>query len=211
MKKILIITYLLIFSLSVFSQENEKYDLLRHRLNRIDEYHVGVGVESALNTNLIYGIKTYVGYGNFRHILDADFGIGLRFWNLPVTTEDKYQMIQFPICISLCINPIRWTNGCLYIGEETSFQLGLWNIATDSENKEYNDKKALANYFSLRGKLGVILGSINIGLFYEQDLSSFCNQKYIYESGKYSFDKLHNSIYEHNRIGFSVSYNFKLK
>lgn len=211
-KKIIITVYLLFTTFALNAQESNQYDVLKHRLNQINKYHIGVGLECAANTNIVYGIKTFIGYGNYRHFFNADIGVGFRSWNYPINDKDRYEMLQIPVSVSLNFNPIRWSTGCLFVGGETSIQFGIWNYAINKiENVEYNDREALKNYVSIRGKMGLTLRNVNVAFFYEQDLSSFCNQKYIYESGAYDFDRLHNSIYEHNRIGLSLSYYFNLK
>ena len=197
---------------AIYAQSNNHYDVLRHRLNQVNKYHIGLGIECATNTNIVYGFKTFIGYGNYRHLLNADIGVGIRSWNYPINEIDKYKMLQIPVSASFSTNPIRWSKGCLFLGGETSIHFGVWNSATyNIENVEYDGSKALKNYVSIKGKIGLIQRKINVAFFYEQDLSSFCNQKYIYESGMYDFDRLHNSIYEHNRIGLSLSYSFNLK
>lgn len=212
MKKILISAYLFFVTFAIFAQGNNHYDVLRHRLNQINKYHIGLELECAINTNIVCGFKTFIGYGNYRHLLNADIGVGIRFWNYPINVIDRYKMFQIPVSASLDVNPIRWSKGCLFLGGETSINFGVWNSASNNiGNVEYNDRKALKNYVSIKGKIGIIQRKIKIAFFYEQDLSSFCNQKYIYESGLYDFDRLHNSIYEHNRIGMTLSYSFNLK
>lgn len=212
MRKILVFFCLLSAFTSGFAQKSDAQIILKRRMNQIHRFHAGFGIEGAANTNATYGIRTYIGFGSSRHLFNADFGLGLRIWNfVPGRSEDYYRILQIPMFASLIINPIRWSEGCLQVGCEGILHFGVRNFThTVIPDYESHDFNAIRTYASIRSKIGVMLGHLNLGVFYEHDLSPLSDQKYIYESGLYNFDGLRPSLYEHNRIGISFSYSFIL-
>ena len=196
----------------VYAQDVESERIWRQRINRINLFHVGIGADYATNYNTVFGARGYIGIGSSRHLFNADLGFGIRFWNLfSESRKSHYSMVQMPFFVSSTFHPIRWSNGCLYVGGEALALLGIRNLSkTILEDYHAHDSKPLRNYVSVRGKLGLIFHSIDVGLFFEHDFAPICDQKSIYESGLYDFGSLRESIYERNRIGLSISYLFNL-
>lgn len=212
MKKIVLLFTFFLYCAIFHAQNFNARSALQHRLTRIDLYHVSIGIEGATNVNAMYGVRTSVGIGSRRHLMNADLGLGLRGWNYLFHSKDNYlRMFQMPFFISTNINPIRWANGCVYLGGEASMQFALHNsTATLLPNHAGHDISAINNYASVRGKVGVMLGQMKIAVFYERDLDPLCNQKYMYESGLYDFESMRSSLYEHSRLGLSLTYQFNL-
>lgn len=212
MKLLVVILGMLCSHLFVSAQRTDSERIWRQRMNHIHRVHAGVGVEYAANCNTAYGVRGYIGLGSHRHLIDADLGLGLRFWNLFTGSRKSYfSMVQMPLFASSTVHPIRWSDGCLYAGGEALVLFGIRNLSKNVlANENAYDPKPLRNYGSVRGKIGVVHHKINISLFYEHDLAPLCDQKIIYESGRYDFNAIRESIYERNRIGLSISYLFNL-
>lgn len=212
MKRILVLIGLSLSLNICYAQNLNVEKVLKNRMKHIALYHVGIGIEGSSNENVTYGARAMLGVGSYRHWLNADLGVGFLLWNhLPQYKNDHISMAQIPVFVSANVNPIRWASGCCYVGGEIAVHIGLHNsTATLAPDRLGHDADALAHYVSTRGKVGVTLRHVDIAAFYEHDLSPLCNQKHMFESGNYDFDCMRSSLYEHNRIGISLTYNFKL-
>lgn len=181
------------------------------RLNKIQYYHVGVGMDIAGNQNYMIVPKVFVGIGSNRTLYNFDFGLKLKCSNIIRFTDSEYiSNYNMPFFLAGSLNVIRWKKNCLYVGAE-----GAYNIALSSSHSINNKRidtethNISRSYFSLQGRIGFRYRNIDFSVYYENDLSPSLEQKYVYESTEYDYFKLHDSIFERCRIGLSVTYNFR--
>lgn len=213
--KLLNITVLfLLISSSLYAQTAKEIEGIRSkRFNRIDMKHFGVGLETGVYENLYLGPKLFYGMGTFRNLFNIDGGFKYMFCSSMYNKyEESISGQFFSVFCSLNFNPIRWNTGCMYLGGETSY-----NVVAAASHKEISsdvvahDIRIGNNHFVARGKIGARLDLWDINLYCDYNLAPAMNQKYIFESVDYNYDKLYASIHERYRIGISVSYFIPLK
>lgn len=207
-----------IFTLSMFAQlpsfaqlQMDRSKIMDKRLDKIDFYHLGGGIDFAGNENLKFGLKFYVGIGSNRNLYNIDLGLKLISSNLIKISEAEYiSSYYMPFFISGSLNFFRRKRSCIYMGAELSYCIALGSNHHVNDKLMEKDKFSIANnYFSWQGKLGLRHSCWDFSFFFENDLSPALNQRYVYESVEYDYLKLYDSIFERSRIGLSITYNFR--
>lgn len=179
----------------------ERDRILDRRLDKIEFYHFGVGMDAAMNRNYQICPKLFIGIGSNRNLFNADAGLKLSLSNVFGTRNGEcIRHYSMPIFIAGSINAVRWKQKSLYMGAEMDCNVALGSDRTPSIAK---------NHFSCQGKLGFRNKEWDFYVYYEYDLSPAIDQKYVYESPAYDYFKVHDSIFERWRIGISASYNFR--
>lgn len=214
MKLLNIIVLLLLVPSSLFAQTPQEMEGVKSkRFNRIDMRHIGVGLETGVYENLYIGPKLFYGLGTFRNLFNMDGGLKYIYLrSLNNKYEESISVQFFSVFCSLNINPIRWNSGCMYLGGETSY-----NVVAAASHKEISsdvvthDYHIGNNHFVARGKIGARFDFWDINVYCDYNMAPSMNQKYIYESVDYNYDKLYATIHERYRIGVSVSYFIPLK
>ncbi len=187
----------------------EQEALRKKRLNKVEFYHMGVGLETGISHNFVFGPVIYGGIGSFRNLINADIGLKL-LWTNPAGSSSKERIshLHLPIFAHLSLNLLRWQNGSAYIGGEFDYHLYLNATHHLPTGGSISDKDLSHSYASVGPRLGVRFNRWNIQVFYEWDLSPAFEQKYVYESSDYNYDALHDALFNRSRFGLSVSYVF---
>ena len=214
MKLLNITVLLLLVSSSLLAQSFKEMEGIKSkRFNSIDMRHIGVGLETGVYENLYIGSKLFYGLGTFRNLFNMDGGFKYLYMkSLNNKHEESISAQFFSVFYSLSINPIRWDSGCMYLGGETSY-----NVVAAASHKEISsdvvahDIHIGNNHFVARGKIGARFDLWDINLYCDYNLAPAMNQKYIYESVDYNYDKLYATIHERYRIGVAVSYFIPLR
>lgn len=214
MKLLNITVLLLLVSLSLVAQTHKEIEGIKSkRFNRIDMRHIGVGLETGVYDNLYIGPKLFYGLGTFRNKFNIDGGLKYLYCRSMNNKHEESISVQFcSIFCSLNLNSIRWNSGCMYFGVEMTY-----NVVAAASHKEISsdvvahDIRIGNNHFVARGKIGARLDFWDINVYCDYNLAPAMNQKYIFESVDYNYDKLYASIHERYRIGISVSYFIPLK
>lgn len=207
-----IITLFCCLPLTLIAQSKfEREKILNRRLDKIEYYHIGVGMDAAMNKNYQFSPKVFVGIGSSRNLFNVDMGLKLTFSNVFGESDDEYiRHYAMPIFVAGSINAVRWKQKNLYVGAEISY-----NVALGSRHIVFNqlletDIASIAkNHFAWQGKLGFRNKDWDISAYYEYDLSPAIDQKYVYESPAYDYFNVYGSIFERWRIGVSATYNFR--
>ena len=201
---------MLLFSNLALSQTppKEKETIRKKRLNKVEFYHIGLGLEAGINHNFVIGPMVYAGIGSFRNFFNADAGVKL-LWTNPAgsSTKERISHLQLPVFAALSLNLIRWKHGSAYLGAEFDYHLFLnakHNLP--GNGGKISDKELSHNYASTSVRLGVRLNRWDIQSFYEWDLSPSFNQKYVYESQNYNYDVLYNALFSRTRFGLKIAY-----
>lgn len=191
----------------------ERNNMRKQRLSKIELMHIGVGAESAWWNDWQGGFKVYFGVGSSRHIGSVDVGIKYMF-SVPMCpiNQEKVLLQQLPFFLSASIHAYRWEKGCLYIGGEAAYHVEtLATHVVPAQNLRVSDKTLRHHHATVSGKIGVKCQNWDVNVFYTYDLMPQYNQKYVYESAAYVYETLHNSLFERMRLGVSLSYAFPLK
>lgn len=208
-KSVILFLTLLLVSFNLVSQNEYDIDKIKKmRLNKIDFYHISLGINSSLNKNFSFGLNVGAGIGSHRNLINCDLGVGLVKVNpFYDKSNENISLTQMPLYLSSSINFLRWKTNSIYLGTEFAYVMAL-------NSKHYNPVDAFSNKdLSLRKshcaasvKIGAIVDIFNLFFFYEYDLAPSFNQKYIYESPDYDYVYLRDKIFERYRFGISLSY-----
>ena len=197
----------------VAAQMTQEKDALRQKRFKMIEFsHIGTGIETGFNQNFVVGVKGFAGIGSYRNFFSADVGLKL-LWTNPISSsyKERITMWQMPVFIAVSTNLLRWQQYSIYLGGEIDYHLKVGAKHKLSANDALvNDRELGCSHTSASLRLGLRLNKLDIGLFYEYDLSPSFNQKHVYESPTYDYDALHDAIFERIRFGMSISYLFPL-
>lgn len=211
-------TYIYIFILSILiscpsyaQSQKERRRIMDNRLDKIEFYHLGIGLDVSGNENYILSPKIYVGIGSNRNLYNLDLGLKLSCSNIKRSTPKEYiSSYYLPFFLSGNLNFIRWEKKCIYAGAEISYNIALGSRHHVNRIIADTDQRSIAdNHPAWQGKLGFRNKYWDFTIYYENDLSPALNQKFVYESISYDYLQLYNSIFERSRLGISVSYNFR--
>lgn len=196
---------------SVAQSKSERDKVLDRRLDKIEYYHVGVGMDAAMNRNYQLCPKVFMGIGSNRNLFNIDAGLKLSLSNVFGTRDEEYISYYFlPIFVAGSMNAVRWKQNSLYVGAEIAYNIALGSKHQATKQLSNVDATSVAkNHFACQGKLGFRNKDWDFSMYYEYDLSPAIDQKYVYESPAYYYFKVYNSIFERWRIGVSASYNFR--
>lgn len=189
----------------------ERDVLLNKRLNKIEYYHFGVGLDAAMNRNYQLSPKVLVGIGSNRNLFNADMGLKLTFSNVFGKSGPEYiRLYAMPIFVEGSINVARWKQKSIYIGTEIEYSVALGSSHTINHQQTEIDATSIAkSHFACQGKMGFRNKAWDFSVYYEYDLSPSMDQKYVYESPAYNYWRVYDSIFERWRIGISTTYNFR--
>ncbi|MBR3855508.1 MAG: hypothetical protein IKM65_05045 [Bacteroidaceae bacterium] len=204
----LIILYLLTL-IPGYSQSNKEQIILRNeRFSKIDFYRAAIGIDAAVHHNWALSPKIGIGIGSSRNILNANIGLQYKLGNpFYFGNNDRISYSHLAMYASLDINLLRGKERCLFVGGEIAHNWGLSSDYTPSTEVEQEDNYNVSkHFFSAKAKIGLKIKRYELALSYEYDLSPALNQKYIYESKYYNYDKLYDSIFERARIGIGLTY-----
>lgn len=198
-----------LFTITCNGGKREKF--LKHRLERIDFYHLGIGADAAVKNNYEFGPKVFIGIGSTHNLVNADFGLKLMLANPWRNYGSEYcRWFSLPIFVSGSINALRWKRNSIYVGAEIAYKIGMGSGYHTLDSSYDRDTKNIAtNHFSCQGKLGYRSEYWGLALYYEYDLAPALDQKYVYESPSYNYPTIHDSVFERWRVGVSVEYNFR--
>lgn len=197
---------------SAFAQSHkERSKTLNRRLEKVEYYHIGVGMDVAGNENYTFSPKVYVGLGSCRNFYNIDLGFKIASSNLLKSSDAEYISYSFmPFFLSGSVNVVRWKQNCFYVGAELAYNVALGSRHHVNDiNVAADDHSISQNHVSWQGQLGFRHKSWGVAVYYENDLSPALDQKYVYESPDYNYLKVYDSIFERSRIGLSVTYNFR--
>ena len=210
-KRLHILTFLLLIASNQThgqSNEKEKEAVRRSRLDKVEFYHTGVGIEMGAIHNFVFGPLVYAGIGSYRNLINADIGLKL-LWTNPVGSSSKERIshLNLPVFASVSLNLLRWQQGCTYLRGEFDYHLFLAaRHHLPDDGGKYFDKDLSHGYASTSLRLGVRLRNWDIHAFYEWDLAPSFDQKYVYESPYYDYENLRNALFDRSRFGLSASY-----
>lgn len=184
---------------------------LKKRLDKIDYYHVGVGLDIAANCNYQLAPKMYVGIGSERNLFNINLGLKAAIVNPARASRTEYiRYYALPLFAEASANVFRWKGGSAYIGGGVSYVAALGADHHVGNGLTTHESYAIVNdRFSWHGSLGLRIRSWDVSGYYEYDLSPAFDQKYVYESFDYDYYELYNSIFERWRVGVSLVYNFR--
>lgn len=214
MRQIVYYIIILLCCMSITSAAQSKLErdeILDRRLDKIEYYHVGVGMDAAMNKNYQLCPKVFMGIGSNRNLFNADAGLKLSLSNLFGKSSDEYISYYFlPIFVAGSMNAVRWRQKSLYIGAEIVYNIALGsNPASTNQQSDADAASVTKNHFACQGKLGLRNKDWDFSVYYEYDLSPAIDQKYVYESPAYDYFKVYDSIFERWRIGVSATYKFR--
>lgn len=189
----------------------ERDKVLDKRLDKIEFYHVGVGMDAAMNENYQLCPKVFVGIGSNRNLFNADLGLKLTLSNIFGKSGGEYiRQYAMPIFVAGSINAVRWKQKSIYVGAEIDYSIALGSSHTIANHQTETDTKSIAkSHFACQGKMGFRNKDWDFSVYYEYDLSPSIDQKYVYESPAYNYLEVYDSIFERWRIGISATYNFR--
>lgn len=204
----LIILYLLTLIPGYSQSEKEDVILRDKRFSKIDFYHAAIGIDAAVHHNWALSPKIGVGIGSSRNILNADIGLQYKLGNPFYFGNSEYiSYSHLAMYASFDINLLRDKERSLFVGAEIAHNWELSSDYTPSAKVEQEDNYNVGKkFFSAKAKIGLKIKRYELTLSYEYDLSPALNQKYIYESKYYNYDKLYDSIFERARIGIGLTY-----
>lgn len=185
--------------------------VLDKRLDKINFYHIGTGLEIAGNHNYMLSPKVYLGFGSPRNLLNVDIGLKLSFNNPVRSANSEYiRFYSMPFFLSGSINAVKWKQNAIYVGAEVAYNIALGSgYHSSNHTAEDNAGSVAKSHASWQGKMGYRYKNWDLSFFYEDDLSPAIDQKKVYESAEYDYDMLHESIFERWRLGMSITYNFR--
>lgn len=185
--------------------------ILDRRLKGIEYFHVGIGIDAAMNKNYKLSPKVFMGLGSNRNVFNVDLGLKLSLSNIFGKRDDEYiRYYSFPIFVAVSINAFRRRQKSLYLGAEIAYNIALGSShIVNNQMSEIDAISISNNHFTYQVKLGYRIIDLDFSVYYENDLSPAINQKYVYESPAYNYFKIYESILERWRIGLSATYNFR--
>ena len=199
-----------ICNLSSARTQIDRNRILDERLNRIDFYHIGVGVDVAAKQNYMLAPKVYAGIGSNRNLINADFGIKVALSNpFGYAGKEHIRCCAIPLFVSGSLNAVRWRQNSAYVGAEISYSLPVSSSHFGGGISGTARHTLASAHFSWQGKVGIKCRCWDFSVFYENDLSPAINQKYVYESPSFDYFTLRESIFERWRLGISISYSFR--
>lgn len=208
---VFITTFSMFIRLTSFAQlQTDRDKIMKERLDKINFYHFGAGIEVAGNKNFTLGSKCYVGVGSSRNLYNVDLGFKFLCSNLiRFSTEEYISSCYMPMFLSGSLNFFRRKLRSVYVGGELSYCIALGSNHHINDQYTEKDKCSIArSHLSWQGKLGFRHKYWNFYLFYENDLSPAMDQRFVYESVEYDYAKVYDSIFERSRVGVSATYNF---
>lgn len=211
-RKTILLIYLLTVAVPLFSQIREdNARIKKERLNKIEFFHYAVDFETSFKENVYLSPGIMLGVGSFRNLINANIGLRYMFGNPFLGSKDESLVVhQVPLFLSVQCNVYSWKTSCVNIGAEIDYCMPITVFHHIGDNKKA-DKNVNNGHFSIRGTVGMRFDRFGIGAFYEYDLAPIMNQKYVYESPEYDYDKLHDSLFERTRFGVSLIYYFNIK
>lgn len=185
-------------------------DLKRKRIGKIDFWHVSIGASAAMNRNLSAGLQLSAGLGSFRNVLNVDMGVRYLFYgSFPRKDVERVSSQQLPLFISLNLNFFRWKSGSMYFGAEMAYTITISAQHTvPADCYRGKDLKIGKDHFTPAAKIGCRAGDCDVSLFFEYDMKPSFDQKYIFETEQFDYDKLKPSLYERMRVGVRFLYHF---
>lgn len=203
--------FLLLSSYSYAEIYNERLRILDKRINKVQFYHLGVGIDISYNNNYLFAPKVFIGIGSNRNLYNLDVGVKIECSNLFGTRSEEYiRYYHMPFFLSASLNAIRWKDNSFYIGAEILYNISLGS--THHVKKAYkvtSNQNVSNNHVSCQVKLGFRCKCWDFSTYYENDFSPALDQKYVYESIEYDYLKVYPSIFERSRIGVCFAYNFR--
>ena len=208
MRAYFLILIILILPKSIFAQSSEDMELIKlKRLNRIDFYHVAFGAEADMYKNFTFAPEIFAGIGSYHNLLTFDIGMKYRCYSTRRIADEKLSLQYFSPFASVDLNLFRWLSGCGFVGTEF-----MYSIVSSAKYKHisnkivHTDNNLAKNHLSGRIKLGLKTNKLNIHGYFGYHLSPPINQKYIFESIAYEYDRLSPVLFERVGAGLSVSY-----
>ena len=210
-KKTILLLFLLMVLVPVFSQTSDNNHVKKERLRYVEFFHYAVGFETSFNKNLYFSPELMIGIGSYRNLINADIGARYMLGSPFVWGKSESLVVhQVPVFFSVRCNVYSWKTNCVSIGGEIEYCMPITVFHHYGDTKKA-DKDVSNEHFSGRVNVGVKLDRLGIGAFYEYDFAPMMNQKYVFESAEYDYDKLHDSLFERMRFGVSLTYYFIIK
>lgn len=209
MKALKILIILLMISQSVVAQSSKDVRRLRtKRLRMIEIHHIGMGLDFDSNDNHYLSPYVYYGIGSYRNIINMDVGFRYKVSNpFKLSQDESISVKNLSSFFSVDFNIIRWNLGSAYVGAEVSYCLPITaNHRLSASDIVVYDKNIGRNHWHTRVVLGAKFSKWDINVHYDCNLAPMIDQKYIYESLDYDYDKLVGNLYERYRLGVEISY-----
>ena len=205
----IILYILLLISLPVLSQTDKEINRLRQgRYQRVHSHHLGIGMESNVYENFRLSPRLFYSFCSYRSFFSIDGGVKYVYAHpMRHMTEERLACHFLAPFAAAKIHFWRWDAGCLYVGGEAAYHFAVMG---EHYFPKYDlptrDKKIGKNHTSIRAQLGVKMEHWELNVHYEYDLSPSWNQKYLFESEEYDYDRVRPSLYERHRIGLTIAY-----
>lgn len=185
-------------------------DLRRHRVNQINRYHLGAGVDLLLgkNTAIGSGIQFRIGHnGQLANVvLMADHS-----WNNRFTPSDivSIEANSWSVGVGVRENLIHMRSITFYLMESVAY-IFPYNATYVGYGETIADNQLMKPYLSAFGRIGIVWKQFDVNLHLKASLQPEYAQMYIYESHIYDYYGLRDMIDSRISVGISVVYHIDL-
>lgn len=176
---------------------------------------IGFGAEYGMWRSSVVGGKMEARIGRIDDLLNVAAGTGVLFWNADWSRGRRYaymRFCQYPFYVSAKLNTFRFKSSRLYFGVEAAYNLpdSFYEYVRTDRYHKLILSDITVNYFTLTGKIGLYLPSVDINLFVAYDTKSPFDRQLLLESSPEEYYAMGPAVDDKFRIGLNIMIYFTL-